>query len=165
VTRLARIAATVGHIGVLPRAAAMAALAAVPAAWLLHWLGGSVLLGLAAAGACAAGCWGIRTEFDDNGGLGTREMVIAAVTGQWVALIPLSVGLRLAGAEPHVFPWPGWVSAFAFFGLFRSWKPWPGSWAARRNGPAGVMLHDVVAGAMAAGVTTALAALAHGWLA
>jgi phosphatidylglycerophosphatase A len=51
-----------------------------------------------------------------------------------------------------------------FFRLFDIGKPGPVGWADRRKGPTGVMLDDVIAGAMAAAVVMAMAAVAHGWL-
>lgn len=80
--------------------------------------------------------------------------MIDEVVGQWIALWPLSAGLWAAGAAPQVFPWPGWVAAFVFFRFFDIVK----------LGPTGVMLDDVVGGAMAAALVSAAAALAHGWL-
>ena len=90
--------------------------------------------------------------------------MIDEVVGQWVALMPLSLGLWAAGAPAHLFPWPGWVGGFVLFRLFDIWKPGPVGWADRRKGPTGVMLDDVVAGVLAALVVTLLAAVAHGWL-
>jgi phosphatidylglycerophosphatase A len=166
VRALARLVATAGYVGLLPRAAGTwGALAALPAGWLLHWAGGPALLLLAIALAYAAGLWATRIETFEKDDLDPSEIVIDEVTGQWIALTPLSAGLWLAGAEPHVFPWPGWASAFLLFRLFDIWKPWPVSWADRRKGPTGVMLDDVLAGLMAAACVTALAAVAHGWLA
>jgi phosphatidylglycerophosphatase A len=47
-----------------------------------------------------------------------------------------------------------WVAAgFLLFRLFDIWKPWPISWADRTlRGGLGIMLDDLLAGAMAAGV-------------
>ena len=61
----------------------------------------------------------------------------------WIALWPLSAGLWHAGADPWVFPWPGWVGAFLMFRLFDVWKPGPVGWADRQPGAMGVMLDDV----------------------
>ena len=89
-------------------------------------------------------------------------MVIDEVVGQWIALWPLSAGLWLGGAEPWLFPWPGWVAAFVLFRLFDIWKPGPVGWADRLHSPMGVMLDDVIAGVLAALMVAASAAVAHG---
>jgi phosphatidylglycerophosphatase A len=92
------------------------------------------------------------------------EIVIDEVVGMWIALWPLSAGLWLGGADPWVFPWPGWVGAFVMFRLFDVWKPGPVGWADRQPGTMGVMLDDVIAGALAAAVVTLAAGVAHGML-
>ena len=51
------------------------------------------------------------------------------------------------------------------FRLFDIWKPGPVGAAERLHGAAGVMADDLVAGAVAALLVTAAAAVAHGWLA
>jgi phosphatidylglycerophosphatase A len=162
---VSRIVATVGGIGLLPGpVGTWASLAAIPLAWLLHWLGGFPFLLVATALAGAAGFWAIRVEALGPQAPDPGHVVIDEVVGQWIALMPLSLGLWAAGAPPALFPWPGWVFGFLAFRLFDVWKPWPVSWADRRPGPAGVMLGDVFAGLMAALVVVVLAAIAHGWL-
>ena len=91
-------------------------------------------------------------------------MIADELAGQMLALAPLSLGLFLAGAPAHVFPWPGWVGAFVMFRLFDILKPPPVSTAERLPGALGVMADDLVAGLMAAIVVTIAAAVAHGWL-
>ena len=160
-----RLIATFGHVGLLPRAAGTwGALAAVPLGYLLHRLGGPALLLAAVAALYALGYWATKAAAFGHGGLERSEIVVDEVVGQWIALLPLSFGLWHAGAPPQVFPWPGWVAAFLLFRLFDLWKPWPVSWARRREGPAGVMLDDVLAGLMAGAATALLGAAAHGWL-
>ncbi|WP_376092184.1 phosphatidylglycerophosphatase A [Roseomonas sp. CCTCC AB2023176] len=56
----------------------------------------------------------------------------------------------------------GVVLAFALFRLFDIAKPGPVGWADRRAGAMGVMLDDVIAGAMAGAVIVAVRAA--GWL-
>jgi phosphatidylglycerophosphatase A len=47
--------------------------------------------------------------------------------------------------------WPAVLAGFALFRLFDIWKPWPISWADRKlKGGLGIMLDDVLAGAVAA---------------
>lgn len=74
------------------------------------------------------------------------EVVIDEVAGQWVALLPLAL---LSNASLlNVWIWS--VLAFALFRLFDIWKPGPVGWADRMDGAFGVMLDDVIAGALAA---------------
>jgi phosphatidylglycerophosphatase A len=139
-------------------------LAALPAGYLLHWLGGFPLLAAATVIAYVAGIWATRVETFEQEDLDPGHIVIDEVVGMWIALMPLSFGLWHIGAPAALFPWPGWVSGFLLFRLFDIWKPWPVSWADRRHGPTGVMLDDVFAGALAGLVVTILAGVAHGWL-
>jgi phosphatidylglycerophosphatase A len=76
------------------------------------------------------------------------------VVGQLVALAPLLV---FAGpAATRSLPLLG--AGFLLFRLFDIWKPGPVGWAERRfAGGAGVMLDDVVAGALAGLCITPLA--------
>jgi hypothetical protein len=53
---------------------------------------------------------------------------------------------------------------FLLFRLFDVWKPGLVGWADRRPGAAGVVLDDLIAGALAALGVILLAALAHGIL-
>ena len=162
---MTRLIATFGGIGLLPGpAGTWGSLAALPAGYLLHWLGGFPLLAAATVIAYVAGIWATRVETFEQDDLDPGHIVIDEVVGMWIALIPLSFGLWHIGAPAGLFPWPGWVSGFLLFRLFDIWKPWPVSWADRRHGPTGVMLDDVLAGLMAAALVTLMAAIAHGWL-
>jgi phosphatidylglycerophosphatase A len=160
-----RFIATFGYVGFLPGpAGTWGSLVALPLGYLLHLAGGPLLLVLAILAGYALGFWAARVETIEQEDLDPSHIVIDEVVGQWVALVPLSAGLWLAGAAPQVFPWPGWVGAFVFFRLFDIWKPGPVGWADRRKGPTGVMLDDAIAGALAAVAVTFLAGIAHGWL-
>jgi len=162
---MTRMIATFFYVGLLrPAPGTWGALAALPVGYLLHLVGGFPLLAVATLAACAAGFWATQVETFEQDDLDPRHIVIDEVVGMWIALMPLSFGLWHAGAPAALFPWPGWVAGFALFRLFDIWKPWPVSWADRREGPAGVMLDDVLAGLMAAALVTLLAGLAHGWL-
>jgi phosphatidylglycerophosphatase A len=86
---------------------------------------------------------------------GRGGAVAAGAAGQLVALLPLSAGLWHAGVPGHVFPWPGWASAFLLFRLLAALPPF-------RDRAAGGAL---AAGAAAGATTALLGALAHGWLA
>lgn len=162
---MTRLIATFGYVGFLPGpAGTWGSLVALPLGYLLHLAGGPLLLVVAILAGYALGFWAARVETFEQEDLDPSHIVIDEVVGQWIALVPLSAGLWLAGAAPQVFPWPGWVGAFVFFRLFDIWKPGPVGWADRRKGPTGVMLDDVIAGALAAVAVTLLAGIAHGWL-
>ena len=161
----ARLLATVGGVGLLrPAPGTWGSAAAIPPAWVLHGLGGFPLLLLATLAVIPAGVWAVGRMTRGAADHDPSEAVIDEVAGMWIALWPLSAGLWLAGAEPWVFPWPGWVGAFAAFRLLDIWKPGPVGWADRMSTPLGTVLDDVIAGAIAAVVIAALAALAHGVL-
>ncbi len=161
----ARFVATVAGVGLLPGpTGTWGALAALPTGYLLHRAGGFPLLAAATAAACALGFWATRVETFEQEDLDPRHVVIDELVGQWIALMPLSLGLWLHGAPSWLFPWPGWVFGFLFFRAFDIWKPGPVGWADRRKGPAGVMLDDVIAGLLAAVVVTLMALVAHGLL-
>jgi len=158
----ARHVSTLLGIGYLkPAPGTWGSAAAVPLAWLIHWAGGFPLLALASVAVFGLGTLAIGRL---DGAKDPAEVVIDEVAGQWVALLPLSAGLWMAGSLPYVFPWPGWLGAFLLFRLFDIWKPGPVGWADRKEGPVWVMLDDVLAGIAAALITTAAAAVAHGWL-
>jgi phosphatidylglycerophosphatase A len=160
-----RLIATFGFVGLIPFAAGTwGSLAALATGYLLHRLGSFPLLAAATVIAYLLGIWATRIETFEQHDLDPSHIVIDEVVGQWIALMPLSLGLWLMGAPPALCPWPGWVGAFVFFRLFAIWKPGPVGWADRRKGPTGVMLDDVFAGLLAAIVETLLAAIAHGWL-
>jgi phosphatidylglycerophosphatase A len=61
----------------------------------------------------------------------------------------------------------GWVGVAAAFLLFRAFdilKPWPVSWADRQHGATGVMLDDILAGAIAAALLLLFARMMPGVL-
>lgn len=160
--RLAEGIATLGGIGHLrPAPGTWGSLAALPLAAGLHGIGGPWLILLAAAGAYAAGVWATREVTRGSGDHDPSHIVIDEVVGQWVALLPVSYGAWMMGASILAL-WPGWIAAFALFRAFDIMKPGPVGWADRRNDVTGVMLDDVIAGALAAICVILLAALAHG---
>jgi phosphatidylglycerophosphatase A len=74
----------------------------------------------------------------------------------WV-VIDEGAGQSLAlAALPVAAGWLGVLLAFALFRLFDITKPGPVGWADRRKGSAGVMLDDLLAGALAALILLAL---------
>ncbi|MEM7613439.1 MAG: phosphatidylglycerophosphatase A [Pseudomonadota bacterium] len=153
-----------GYVGLIPVApGTFGSLAALPVGYLLHGIGGFPLLLIATVALFPLGVWA-TARFTAGGDPDPSEVVVDEVVGQWIALWPLSAGLWFAGADPWLFPWPGWVGAFVLFRLFDIWKPGPVGWADRKHSPIGVMLDDVIAGAMAAVLVTLAAAVSHGVL-
>lgn len=158
---MSRMVATLCYIGLLrPAPGTWASLAALPLAWAIHALGGAPGLGAALVAAVAAGWWAITAEEAAGSPHDTPEIVIDELAGQWLALMPVSIGAGLVDADVLAL-WPGIVTAFVAFRLFDVWKPGPVGWADRQPGPIGVIVDDLLAGLMAAGVVVALAAAAH----
>ncbi len=106
----------------------------------------------------AAGVTQRATGRHDDG-----RIVIDEVAGQIVALSPLV----LAGALPRL-PWAALVvTGFVTFRVFDVWKPGPVRWAERNlPGGAGVVVDDLLAGALAALVLVGCLWLAGelGWI-
>ncbi|WP_208349179.1 phosphatidylglycerophosphatase A [Pseudaestuariivita rosea] len=162
---MSRLIATFFYVGYLrPAPGTWGSAAAIPVAYGLHVAGGFPLLLIATVLVFAAGWWATMRETRGADDHDPSEIVIDEVAGQWIALWPLSASLWHAGVDPWVFPYPGWIAAFVLFRLFDIWKPGPVGWADRQHGPLGVMLDDVIAGAMAAVIVAVAAGLAHGVL-
>jgi phosphatidylglycerophosphatase A len=160
---MSRLVATFLYVGYLkPAPGTWASAAALPVGYLLHGLGGFPALAAATAAAFLLGTWATLKMTAGAEDKDPSEIVIDEVVGMWIALWPLSAGLWLGGADPWVFPWPGWVGAFLLFRLLDVWKPGPVGWADRQGGAMGVMLDDVIAGAIAAVIVTIAAGVAHG---
>lgn len=94
----------------------------------------------------AAGWWAAREVLRDG----------AEDPGWFVA--DEGAGMLLVLAALPGATWLGVALAFALFRALDILKPWPVSWADARPGAVGVMLDDLVAGAMAAGVVLAVRA-------
>lgn len=162
---MSRLLATFFGVGLAPWApGTFGSAAAIPVAWLLHALGGFPVLASATLIVFAVGWWATAVATRGSDDHDPSEIVIDEVAGIWIALWPLSAGLWHAGADPWLFPWPGWVGAFVLFRLFDIWKPGPVGWADRRGDALGVMLDDVIAGVFAALVVAAFAFVSHGIL-
>jgi len=159
--KLTELIGTFFGVGLLkPAPGTWGSLAALPVAWALFQLGGFFLVLIALVAVFFGGWWAtirITTEGDDPD---PSRIVIDEVAGQWVALLPVLYGAMFAGVEVTRL-WPGWIAAFVFFRLFDIWKPGPVGRADRRHDPLGVMLDDVIAGAMAAVVVILLAIAYH----
>lgn len=84
-----------------------------------------------------------RLGVHDHPGIVWDEFV-----GQWLSLLPL---VPVAAWDAHTLL--AVAAGFALFRLFDIWKPWPVRVADRRvSGGLGIMLDDLLAGVMAAGV-------------
>jgi phosphatidylglycerophosphatase A len=121
--------------------------------------GSAAVLPLAWAG--PGWCLLAALAFTLAGWLALRALSADAVAADpgWV-VVDEAAGQALAlAALPAAAGWPGVLLAFLLFRGFDIAKPGPVGWADRRAGPFGVMLDDLLAGALAAGVIGALRAL------
>lgn len=160
----ARLIGTVCGVGYLrPAPGTWGSLAALPLAWVLHSLGGFPLLVLATLAAFFGGLWATGAMTAGHDDHDPSEIVIDEVAGQFIALWAISYPAWVHGIEITAL-WPGWVAGFILFRLFDITKPGPVGWADRRNDAMGVMLDDVIAGALAAIGVLILAGIAHGVL-
>lgn len=150
-----------GGVGFLrPAPGTWGSLAAVIAAWPLHYIGGPYALGAAAVLFYFVGLEAVKVEIASAGDHDPSWVVIDEAVGQWLALIPVSAGAIVAGV-PFWNLWPGILSAFLLFRIFDVWKPWLVGRADRRGDATGVMMDDVWAGVFAAIFVMILAAVAH----
>lgn len=158
---LARSIATVGGVGNLrPAPGTWGSLAALPLAWLLHQAGGFPLLMTGTILLFCLGWWATHEATRDSADHDPSEIVVDEVVGQWIALWPLSLPAWNMGVEITAM-WPGWIAAFLFFRLFDITKPGPVGLADRRGDALGVMLDDLIAGALAAMLVLVTAVLWH----
>ena len=132
--------------GLLPKApGTWGSLAALPFAVIIAALAGSWGLLAAAAlltviGVWAAGIYARHSDQEDP-----QRIVIDEVAGQWLALAPVALDLRL------------YAVAFLAFRLFDIVKVWPARLIDRRlKGGWGIMLDDTVAGLYAAALVYAV---------
>lgn len=156
-----RAVVTFGFVGFLrPASGTWGSLAALPAFWALHAIGGPALCLVGIAAAAVGGLVATGRYIAGAPDKDPSEIVIDEVAGQWIALLPLTFGAARTGADITAL-WPGWIAAFLLFRLFDIWKPGPVGWADRQPGATGVMLDDLIAGVFAAAGVVALAALFH----
>ena len=121
---MSRLVATFFGVGLLPWApGTWGSAAAIPAAWVIHGLGGFPALLAASVAVTFIGWWATASATKGKDDHDPGEIVIDEVAGMWVALLPLSAGLWQAGVDPWVLPWPGWVGAFVLFRVFDILKP------------------------------------------
>lgn len=154
--------ATFGGVGNLrPAPGTWGSFAALPAALLLIWIGGPVLLVLGIVVATAVGYYAAKAEIAATGDTDPSHVVIDEVAGQWIALAPVAFGAAIM-TVPVTSLWPGWVAAFLLFRLFDITKPGIIGAADRRGDAWGLMLDDLIAGVFAALGVVLLAGIAHG---
>lgn len=146
-----------------PASGTWGSLAALPAAWLLHIIGGPILLIIAAIALYFAGVKATEIETADAEDHDPGWIVADEVVGMWIALLPVSYG-AWSNDVTILALWPGWIAAFALFRLFDIWKPLVIGRIDARGDAVGVMLDDVVAGVFAAIGVLVLAYLVHVWV-
>ena len=116
-------------------------------------LGPAWALGLAIAVA-VIGWLALRDLFADDPDQDPGWVVVDEAAGMLLALAAL----------PATAGWVGVGLAFLLFRAFDILKPWPVSWADNLGGPVGVMLDDILAGAIAGALLILLGAFAPGVL-
>ncbi len=144
----------VGHLPTAP--GTWGSIAALPFAYGLHAMGGFPLLLLATALIFFLGWWATSRETIGATNHDPGEIVIDEVVGQWITLLPVSAALSSGWAPSAQLPILILVLGFALFRIFDIKKPSIVGTADRMNTPLGVMLDDVVAGAMAAAALIAI---------
>jgi len=127
--------------GLAPRApGTFGTLAAIPLYLVLEQFSLPVYL-LLVAGISVAGIW-ICQQAADRLGVHDHPGIV------WDEFAGFLVTMSVAPAA-----WPWLVAGFVLFRVFDIWKPWPISWVDRRcEGGLGIMLDDLLAGGLAAGV-------------
>lgn len=137
-------------IGLVPRAPGTAgSLTAVAAAFVANSVLDFALFVVAAIAASAIGLWAACTIKLEPGEKDPSEFVMDEFAGQWVALLPVSFLYWNTDAGLHLVI----AGAAASFGVFRCFdilKPGPVGWADRLEGGIGIMLDDLIAGALSA---------------
>lgn len=157
--RLAFLVATLGGIGRLrPAPGSWASAAVLPAAL----LGPLACLALALA-LVAVGWWATRRLLGTDTDADPGWVVVDEGAGQLIALAALPMPSSGQGMLPlGMLPLSmldGILLAFVLFRVFDIAKPGPVGWANRQHGARGVMLDDVIAGALAAAVLLLLRAV------
>ena len=134
--KLPLLVATMGGIGRLkPAPGTWGSLVVLPLALL-----GPVPALLLALLVTIVGFYAVRAVLRDAPDQDPGWIVVDEAAGMLLALAGLSVGASFWGV----------LIAFGLFRVFDILKPWPISWADQQKGAFGVMLDDIVAGALAA---------------
>ncbi len=141
---------TMGGVGRLrPAPGTWGSLVVLPAAWL-----GPLPCLVLAAGVALAGWWAVAAVLAQGGEQDPGWIVVDEAAGMLLTLaaLPASAG------------WLGVLAAFAAFRALDILKPWPVSWADGLPGATGVMLDDILAGAIGGAALLGFAALLPGVL-
>jgi phosphatidylglycerophosphatase A len=134
--KLPLLVATMGGVGRLkPAPGTWGSLVVLPAALL-----GPVPALLLAIVVTLIGFYAVREVLRETPDQDPGWIVVDEAAGMLIALAGLSMTASIWGV----------LIAFGLFRIFDIFKPWPISWADRQKGAFGVMLDDVVAGALAA---------------
>lgn len=132
--------------GYLPRfPGTWGSIAALPFAWFISNLYGSVGLIIASVIVFVVGIWASNVFISQSGMEDPGPVVIDEVAGMWMtlALIPPDLTLYAIG--------------FVMFRIVDIFKPWPAGWADRSvKGGFGVMLDDILAAVYSAAAVFAL---------
>jgi phosphatidylglycerophosphatase A len=128
-------------------------LAALPAAWVFHSLGGMWLLLIATIVVYTVGVAAVRVEIENSDDHDPSWIVIDEVVGQWITLLPISAMVGVFNGDV-LLQWFAVGIAVAAFRLFDIWKPWIIGRADARGDAVGVMLDDVLAGIFAGVILT-----------
>jgi len=126
-----------------------------PGSW-----GSAVVLPLALLGPAA--CLGLAALLTASGYWAARQVLGDPQQDPGWFVADEGAGMLLVLAALPGVTLPGVLLAFALFRLLDIAKPWPVSWADAQPGALGVMLDDLVAGAIAAALLLALHAALPG---
>ena len=144
------ILASAGGVGCLPVAPGTWGSALAVAIFVLFSPVGLWQFGVTLVALFFLGIWAADAAERVLGRKDDRRIVIEEVGGQLVTLAPLLV----LGSSRSLF---ALVTGFVLFRCFDIWKPGPVRWAERRfAGGVGVMMDDLVAGALSAAVLGAV---------
>ncbi len=158
---MTRLITTFFYVGLIrPAPGTWGSLAAIPAAWGLHALGGFFALLIGTVVVAGLGWWATSVEIADQDDKDPSEIVIDEVLGMFLALWPVSYGAVMAGTGLFAL-WPGILTAFLAFRFFDILKPGPVGWADRQKGALGVMADDAIAGGLAMMIVALAAVVAH----
>lgn len=130
-------------------------LAALPFIYLMIWLGFSwIALSIAVVVISLIGWLAIIEETKGQENHDPGEIVIDEVAGQWLTFVPMfyliSTNNSAIGAITSLTLLIYVIIGFALFRFFDITKIGPVGWADKMSTPWGVMLDDLIAGAMAA---------------
>jgi len=159
---IARLLATFFGIGFLPYASGTwASLVSLPLAGFIHQWGGFNALVLATLLIAAIGVWAVSAASESQQQIDRPEFVVDEVAGQLLALWAVSWSATQQDITvAHL--WLEGLAAFLLFRIFDIFKFGPVAWADRRADAFGVMLDDMIAGALACLLTIPLTLLYHG---